>query len=101
MRLTHALHNETVCNYLFADARFSDWVITAAFYSALHFVHHELFPGTFDGLRHNSFEAYCFYLSKKKRTKRSNTSANTQSPCNSCAAISDSTRNTTGFTVTV
>jgi hypothetical protein len=71
MRLKHALHNEAACDYLFADARFSDWVITAAFYSALHFVHHELFPGTYDGAHHAGFDAYCFYLSRKKKVKRS------------------------------
>jgi hypothetical protein len=70
MRAAHALHNETACDYLFAGDGFSDWVVTTAFYSALHFAHHELFPGVYDGNSHASLDAYCFSLSKKKHAKR-------------------------------
>lgn len=41
---SHAEHNELACEFLSQDGRFNDWVITTAFYSALHYVHHELFP---------------------------------------------------------
>jgi hypothetical protein len=70
MKAEHALHNERACDYLFADDKFSDWVVITAFYSALHFVYHELFPGTYDGVRHTDFGEYCFYLAKKKSAKR-------------------------------
>ncbi len=43
-RLKHALHNESVCNYLEVKQEFADWVITTAFYSALHFVSYKIFP---------------------------------------------------------
>lgn len=44
MSKTQALHNEEACNYLHSSNKFNDWVITTAFYSALHFVQYEIFP---------------------------------------------------------
>lgn len=41
--LEHALHNERACKYL-AEDNFNDWVVTTAFYSAIHFVEHFLYP---------------------------------------------------------
>lgn len=43
-RLAHAMHNEDVCNHLSLKEEFADWTITTAFYSALHFVSHKIFP---------------------------------------------------------
>ena len=43
-KLEHAKHNEIVCDFLSQDSRFPDWVITTAFYSAIHFVDHKIFP---------------------------------------------------------
>ena len=42
--LDHALHNEKVCKYIQKKSDFADWIITTAFYSALHFVTHKIFP---------------------------------------------------------
>jgi hypothetical protein len=42
-RLNHALHNEKVCEVVCQNG-FYDWAITTAFYSALHFVQHKIFP---------------------------------------------------------
>jgi hypothetical protein len=43
-KLKHGLHNENVCDYLELKPEFSDWIITTAFYSALHFVSYKIFP---------------------------------------------------------
>jgi hypothetical protein len=43
-RLNHARHNEKVCDYLNLKTEFSDWVITTAFYSSLHYVSYKIFP---------------------------------------------------------
>ena len=43
-RLAHARHNEAVSNKLHDAGGFGDWVITTAFYAALHFVKAKLFP---------------------------------------------------------
>lgn len=43
-RLRHALHNESVCNYIELNQEFADWVITTSFYSCLHFVSYKIFP---------------------------------------------------------
>jgi hypothetical protein len=42
--LGHALHNEEVCKHLNRTPKYLDWVITTAYYSALHFATHKLFP---------------------------------------------------------
>jgi hypothetical protein len=42
--LDHAIHNESVCNYLDKEPNFCDWVITTSFYSSLHYLTAKLFP---------------------------------------------------------
>ena len=44
-RLEHAHHNEEVCFYL-SERSHWDWVVTAAFYAANHYVRYKLFPLT-------------------------------------------------------
>jgi hypothetical protein len=44
-----ATHNEKLCDHLIAhgqsnNGEFADWVITTAFYSAIHLVDHQIFP---------------------------------------------------------
>lgn len=43
-RFVHGEHNEEVCEYLNLKIDYTDWVITTAFYSALHFVSSKIFP---------------------------------------------------------
>ena len=43
-RFNHATHNEHVSNLLCESDDNVDWIITTAFYSALHFTEHKLFP---------------------------------------------------------
>jgi len=40
----HGAHNETVCQYLDGAKDKHDWVVTTAFYSALHYARHAIFP---------------------------------------------------------
>lgn len=61
--LEHAKHNEQVCNYLGKKESFGDWVITTAFYSAMHYVRHLMVPATIDGVTYNDFE--CLFAKKK------------------------------------
>ena len=42
--LKHAAHNEDVFNLLLPKTDFVDWIVTTAFYSALHYVDAKLFP---------------------------------------------------------
>lgn len=44
MRRKHAEHNEALCRHLVRHGQFNDWVVTTAFYSAMHYVYHQLFP---------------------------------------------------------
>lgn len=61
--LDHAKHNESTCNYLAKANKHDDWVITTAFYSAMHYLRHKLFPLTIQQGRKKttlaSFEDYC------------------------------------------
>lgn len=67
----HALHNEKVCDYLAKELDYSDWVITTAFYSSLHFISYKVFPFTHQlakkqNVRINSFEQYHSMLNLSK-----------------------------------
>ena len=56
---THSEHNYNACEFLLSDGRFFDWVVTTAFYSALHLVQEEIFPFTDDEkYTYSSFEQY-------------------------------------------
>ena len=54
----HAERNERLCNQLCKDGVFFDWVITTAFYSALHFVQHEIFPLKVGSRNYPNFDNY-------------------------------------------
>jgi hypothetical protein len=43
-RIRHAFHNEEVCKLLHTHDKYHDWVITTAFYTAIHFVSFKIFP---------------------------------------------------------
>ncbi len=62
--IDHAKHNESVCNYLGRNSAFGDWVITSAFYSAMHYVRHLMIPATIDGHTYTDFDS--LFLSQKK-----------------------------------
>lgn len=63
--LEHAQHNEKACKYLNIKSDYLDWVITTAFYSALHYVRHKLIPVTVilngKNVTFNDFENYFRY----------------------------------------
>ncbi len=67
--LDHANHNKEVCDYLSKNPNYSDWIITTAFYSALHFVDYKIFPlkFTFNGSEYNflKFDDYYDFYTKK------------------------------------
>ena len=54
----HAEHNEAVCNYLNAGKDCWDWVVTTAFYSAMHYTYFQVFPLELDGKTYSTFEDY-------------------------------------------
>ena len=56
--MEHALHNELLCDHLLEQGTYYDWVLTTAFYSALHFVNHQLFPFTYNGNSYANFDLY-------------------------------------------
>lgn len=55
--IEHARHNESVCNYLGKKEIYSDWVITTAFYSSMHYVRHLIIPITKNGKEYSDFES--------------------------------------------
>lgn len=55
-RLNHAEHNKELSEILFKEGRFLDWSNTTAFYSALHYVHSRLLPGTYNNTLCNSID---------------------------------------------
>lgn len=67
MKKDHAEHNESACDFLLGSGKFQDWVVTTAFYSALHFVHYEIFPLEEDGEDYPNFDIYCYKMSKTRK----------------------------------
>lgn len=75
--LDHAIHNEATCNYLSQKNDHNDWVITTAFYAALHFSRHKLFPKKIvingNKTTASNFENYCnlknIYKNKHKELR--------------------------------
>ncbi|MBT1689113.1 hypothetical protein [Dawidia soli] len=72
MRKQHALHNESLCDHLLINGNYNDWVVTSAFYSALHFVYHELFPLVVANTTYLSFDDYYHteIIGKNKRESK-------------------------------
>ena len=58
MSLTHAQHNEALCLELHVDGRWNDWVVTTAFYSAMHYVQERLFPLKVKDTEYKDFDDY-------------------------------------------
>lgn len=60
---SHAIHNELACKYLNKKPEFADWVITTAFYSALHYLTGKMFPMNIlengKKVKVSDFESYC------------------------------------------
>lgn len=72
MRLQHAKHNEDACNAIYQLEKYNDWVVTTAFYSALHYVNHKLFPSEYEGTQFATLDTYYrhrFISSNRKPSK--------------------------------
>ncbi len=74
-RLAHAEHNEKALKYIDKKPDYLDWVITMAFYSALHYARYRLFPlkdTTSDGknkFEHATLDKYCSYYRGRQMSK--------------------------------
>jgi len=71
MTKQHAIHNEAACDFLLSGNQFNDWVVTTAFYAALHYVQHEIFPLSEGGNTYSDFNVY-FGKVLKQRNQRLN-----------------------------
>lgn len=69
MRKQQAVHNEEACDFLLSSNKFNDWVVTTSFYSALHFVQHEIFPLTEGGKTYNDLNVYYGKVLKKRNER--------------------------------
>jgi len=65
MSRVHAEHNEKLCSKLLAEKQFFDWVVTTAFYSALHYTEHQLFPLKIVAVTYPTFNHYYDSVLKK------------------------------------
>ncbi len=78
-RRKHGQHNFDLCKHL-TDQKigvFNDWIITTAFYSSIHFIYSELFPGKFSvegelGKEYSTFESLYSYYFKTHRLSKHN-----------------------------
>jgi hypothetical protein len=71
--LQQAIHNKEPCFIIKDLKNYNDWVITTAFYSALHFVCHKLFPldATINGKKFyfSNFENYRLFLFQNHKSR--------------------------------
>ncbi|WP_313380287.1 hypothetical protein [Proteiniphilum saccharofermentans] len=54
--IKHASHNLKACNYISQKKDFCDWTITIAFYSAVHYIRHLMFPCNINGKECKTFD---------------------------------------------
>jgi len=74
-RAEHAIHNQKVCEHLIAATEYHDWIITTAFYSALHYIESHLFPNKYTHpvtnktQTINTFNEYCWKINGEHKSK--------------------------------
>ena len=88
MKKLHAIHNEDTCDFLLPTKKFNDWVVTTAFYSALHYVQNEIFPLEDSGTTYAEFDIYFREVLKKKNRRLTKHSATIQLVNNRISAAS-------------
>jgi len=68
-KIQHAKHNKAACEHLGTVQIFPDWMITTAFYSALHYIDSRLFPLDYtmpDGKKFKCSSLDIYYSLRKK-----------------------------------
>ena len=56
--LNHARHNKEAFDLFHENGKFPDWVITTAFYCAMHYAYSIIFPCTESGKTYSDIESY-------------------------------------------
>jgi len=65
--LQHGLHNEKAALHLHQSNQFNDWTVTTAFYAALQFVKHKMYPLTIAGITFDNFDVYAQTISNRSK----------------------------------
>jgi phosphatidylinositol kinase/protein kinase (PI-3 family) len=65
----HGEHNLSACKFLFSSdkIKYNDWVVTTAFYSALHYLDVKLFPFDYNGKTLKSIDEARKYLAQHNK----------------------------------
>ena len=58
MKLDHGRHNKDVCDHLEDITDYRDWIVTTAFYSAVHYLESHIFPDTYENPINGKFKQY-------------------------------------------
>jgi hypothetical protein len=56
-KLRHGIHNKELCLELHSQRKYNDWVLTTAFYSAIHYFDHKIFPLSADSKKFESLDS--------------------------------------------
>lgn len=70
----HGERNKNLCDHLYDGRHYFDWVITTAFYSAIHFVDFKIFPFEHNGTQIKSLD-FAFKHQEFKKGSRHETRA--------------------------
>lgn len=63
----HGAHNEVLCDHILQKGSHNDWAITTAFYSAIHYIDHKIFPLVLQGQTVSNIEQANNILKKPSR----------------------------------
>jgi hypothetical protein len=66
MSLEHANRNTELCDKLLTEGVYLDWVITTAFYAAMHYIDSKIYPTNYNGNEYKDF--YSYYESECKKS---------------------------------
>ncbi len=66
----HAAHNKKLCEKLYEENEFRDWVITTAFYASIHYVDAQIFPRDYNGEHLPSIDKAKAFLQKSAHQTR-------------------------------
>jgi len=69
----HAQHNKDACEFLLANTKFHDWVVTTAFYSAMHYVQSRIFPYNDGTTTFTDIDVYVDHINAENRKAKRNT----------------------------
>jgi len=72
MSLDHANHNTDLCDKLLNEGIYLDWVVTTAFYAAMHYIDAKIYPVKYKGIEYIDFATFYKVICKPSGISKHN-----------------------------